>query len=507
MEIRKLILHMQQEPSNRQIERDTAVDRRTVKRYREWAAAQGLLTGPLPTQGELERLLEKTLPERQPPQNQSSAAAYREVITQLLKEQVQISAIFARIQERGYQGSYAAVRRLARQIDPPPVDVVVRVERQPGEEAQVDFGYVGMMKDDQGKVRKAWAFVMVLAWSRHLYVEFVFDQKIETWLRLHRNALEYLGGVPKRMVIDNLKAGITQAVWEDPVVQRAYQECAEHYGFLIAPCRPATPQHKGKVENGVAYVQGNFMGGRGVVNLAWANQEVRRWCQETAGMRIHGTTKEQPWERFTQIEQARLKPLPETPYDLAIWKQVKAQRDCYVVFEGSFYSFPFRYVGQTLWVCGGTREVRLFNQAHELLATHERAPKPGTRQTHPNHLPPEKLPGLKCTREGVLQEAAAIGPATQQLVQRWLENPTVDLVQQVGKLLRLGKRYSPDRLEAACQRALQFDDLHYRTIKTTLEKGLDRETPAPHQPAAPAQEFVRSTQELVGELAEVSPWN
>ena len=104
---------------------------------------------------------------------------------------------------------------------------------------------------------------MTLSWSRHQYVEFVFDQKVATWLRCHVNAFAYLGGIPKRVVIDNLKAGITKACWEEPQVQHAYGECAEHYGFLIAPCRPATPQHKGKVEQGgVHYVKRNFLGGR-----------------------------------------------------------------------------------------------------------------------------------------------------------------------------------------------------------------------------------------------------
>jgi hypothetical protein len=275
-----------------------------------------------------------------------------------------------------------------------------------------------MLLDAEGNLRKAWAFVMVLGWSRYAYVEFVFDQKVETWLRCHRNALEFFGGVPQRLVIDNLKSGITQAIWDDPQVQMAYRECAEHYGFLILPCRPATPEHKGKVEGGVGYVQGRFMGGKGILNLVQANREVRQWCQEEAGMRIHGTTKEQPRRRFEEVEKGRLKPLPETAYDLAIWKKAKLHRDCHIVFEGSYYSAPFRLVGQSLWVCAGTRQVRLFNEKYELVATHERATKPGSRQTHRDHYPPEKLPGLERTREGCLAQAAELGPAIQQVWSR-----------------------------------------------------------------------------------------
>jgi transposase len=141
--------------------------------------------------------------------------------------------------------------------------------------------------------RKAWAFVMTLSFSRHSYVEFVFDQEVGTWLRCHRHAFEWFGGVPRRVVVDNLKAAIVKAVLYDPVVQRAYRECAEHYGFLISPCRPRTPQHKGKVEQGgVHYVSRNFLAGRAFRDLDDANERVLVWCVETAGRRLHGTTKE-----------------------------------------------------------------------------------------------------------------------------------------------------------------------------------------------------------------------
>jgi transposase len=135
---------------------------------------------------------------------------------------------------------------------------------------------------------------VTLSWSRHQYVEFVFDQKVETWLRLHRNALAFFGGVPRRLVIDNLKAAIIQAIWDDPEVQQSYRECAEHYGFLIAPCRPRTPEHKGKVEQGgVHYVKRNgstelaevFLGGREPTTITQANQDVLVWCNTTAGLR------------------------------------------------------------------------------------------------------------------------------------------------------------------------------------------------------------------------------
>ena len=189
------------------------------------------------------------------------------------------------------------------------------METKPGEEAQVDFGYGGLMIDPAtGKLRKAWAFVMTLAWSRHQYVEFVWDQKIATFLRCFRNAWDFFGGVTERVRTDNLKAAILKAVYDDPQVQQSFRECAEHYGFLIAPCRVATPEHKGKVEQGgVHYVCRNFLGGREPAAITQNNRDVLIWCNTTAGLSIHGTTKEQPLERFEQVEKAFSKPAAGDP--------------------------------------------------------------------------------------------------------------------------------------------------------------------------------------------------
>lgn len=510
MNIRELLRYIQEERSNRKIERETGIDRRTVKRYREWASAQKLLEGALPSHEVLKRLLDETLPEKEPPQNESTTVGYREIVEEWLSQNVKVSAIYQRLGERGFKGSYSAVLRLARKIQPldkKGSEAVTRVECEPGEEAQIDFGYVGRMKDEQGVLRKVWAFVMVLGWSRYAYVEFVFDQKVATWLNCHRNAFTFFNGVPKRLVIDNLKAGIVKAIWDDPQVQMGYRECAEHYGFLILPCRPATPEHKGKVESGVGYVQGNFMGGRGEMSLVEANREVLIWCRTTAGQRIHGTTKEKPLGRFQQVEQARLRPLPATPYDLAVWKQVLLHRDCYVVFENAYYSAPFRMIGQKLWLCAGNRQVRMYDAEYKLIATHERAEKPGQRQTHRDHLPPEKLPGLERNRESCLEQAGQVGPGTQVVVERLLADPVLDRIHQVGRLLGLQKKYGAARLEAACQRALRFEDTSYKTVKGILKQGTESEEQPIPVDLPPATTFARRPEEMVGALAEVQSWN
>jgi hypothetical protein len=402
------------------------------------------------------------------------------------------------------------VWRFARRLEPVQAEATVRVERAPGEEGQVDFGYAGkMVERASGKLRKVWAFVMTLSYSRHQYVEFVFDQKVGTWLESHRHAFEFFGGVPERIVIDNLKSAIARACWDDPQVQQSYRECAEHYGFLIAPCRPRTPEHKGKVEQGgVHYVTRNFLGGREPTDIEQANREVQRWCLETAGLRMHGTTREQPLQRFEEVEQAQLKPLPSIPYDRGEWKVLKLHRDCHVVFEKAYYSAPFTHIGQQVQVRGGNRQVHIYSQGYQLLATHDRVDRPGERSTHPAHLPPEKLPGWLLDRAASRDEAAAIGPSTTQVVETLLGDPVVDRLPTVGRLLRLRKAFGDDRLEAACRRALYFDDPAYQTIKRILREQLDTESlPEPPPMPIPACTFMRNVIDLVGSALGGVSWS
>jgi len=509
MDLRELLRHLQATTNMSVIQRATGLNRRTIARYRTWASAQGLLEKPLPPLEDLQQLIATTLELPPPPQIVSSVAPYRELVVSLHRAGVAGTAIWQRLRERGYQGTLSSVYRFLHRLEPSYRTAIVRVEREPGSEAQVDFGYAGRMLDPTtGTLRKTWAFVMLLAYSRHQYVEFVFDQALPTWLRLHVHAFGFFGGVPHRVVLDNLKAGIVKACFDDPQVQSTYRECAEHYGFLLAPCRPRTPEHKGKVEQGgVHYVKQNFLGGRVPTLITQANVDVRHWCLTTAGQRIHGTTKEAPLHRFEAVERGQLKPLPTTPYDVATWKRVTLQRDCYVVFEQAFYSAPFRLIGQSLWVRGGSQEVRLYTTRYELVATHPRAPHPGGRVTHPDHLPPEKIPGAFWSRETCRARAAAVGPATVQLVDTLLADPVLDRLPRVIRVLKLCDRVGPPRLEAACARALHFGDLTYRTLTRILDQGLEAEgLPRPAAPA-PASTFVRTAAELLGNLAGGAPWS
>jgi len=155
--------------------------------------------------------------------------------------------------------------------------------------------------------------------------------------------------VPRKLVLDNLKAGIIKASVTDPEVQRAYRECAEHYGFIISPCVARTPEHKGKVERGVQYVKRSFLAGRSFRSLAEANEAARDWVLEHTGLRVHGTTHEIPHHVFEQREHGALLPLPSAHFDLVEWKRAKLHPDCHVVFAKAYYSAPHPLIGQRLW--------------------------------------------------------------------------------------------------------------------------------------------------------------
>jgi transposase len=499
LDIRELIRLAQAGESNRAIARVLNSGRNTVAAYRAWAEQHHLLAGDLPSPDVLACWLEQDRV-AQPglPGPSSSVEPHRAFVVDQRARGVEIATIYRRLhEEHGYPGSYGSVLRFVHALEPVTPELTLRIERPPGEEAQVDFGYAGRMLDGDGQARRAWGFVMTLSYSRHQYDEFVFDQRVETWLRLHQRAFEYFGGVPRKIVLDNLKAGIVKACFEDPQVQRAYRECAEHYGFLIAPCRPHRPREKGKVENGVHYVQRSFLAGREPAALTDNNIAVLDWVEHTAGLRDHGTTHWQPLVQFQQVEQAALLPLPATPYVLATWKQVKLHRDCYVHFDRAYYSAPFRYVGQTLWVRGEATRVRVYAD-HVLVATHPRATAAGQRATQLDHLPVAQADALTLTPERCRDDATRIGTASLEVVTRLLEERPLDRLRSVGSLLRLAETYTPARLERACARALRFETATYPDIKRILLHGLDREEMPPDVvPELPTPMFARPNHELL----------
>ena len=496
--IRDLIYRLRASESERRISRDTGIARRTVHKYRQWANEQGYLdlARPLP---DLPALLEDLGDAPQPPRQDSSLEPYEAVVRELLDQGCQMTVIHARLRSNyGYTGSYSSVRRYVHRIRPLEPQVTVRVTSAPGEELQVDFGSVGMLFDPrQGEMRNAYVFVATLSYSRHQYAELVFDQKVETWIGLHRRAFEFFGGVTKRVVPDNLRAAIRRAAIYDPVPAKAYARMALHYQFLISPTRPHTPQHKGKVENGVRYVKSNFMAGQAFDNIDIANQCLRTWVNETAGRRIHGTTKEEPLARFERVERDALLPLPETPFELCEVRLAKVHKDCHIQVQNSRYSVPYAYVGQRVEVYIHEKTIQIFHE-QQLVSTHPRADHAGQTFTETAHYPPYLRRYLLQPRSYCRTKAEQIGPHTFQVVERLLSDRPMDHLRAVQAILRLEETVGSKRLEAACQRALHFGDIRYRRIKGILNAALDQQPLPEAIPQAPQSEhiFARSTSEF-----------
>jgi transposase len=481
--------------SDRAIARDLGLSRVTVRKYREALAGKS-------EDEQTAQLHRWSREEARPAQTVSTVEKYRSVVEQLLDHGVEMRTIHDRLTaDHGYRGSYSSVRRFVARLRPKDPDVTVRVHTAPGEEAQVDFGSAGKFVDpNSGVLKTAYVFVMTLSFSRHQYAELVMDQKISTWVALHRRAFASFGGVPQKVVLDNLKAGVLQAALVDPVLGEAYRRFASHTGFLVSPTRPRTPEHKGKVESGIHFVKRSFLAGLEGAELVGANLKLLEWVRERAGTRSHGTTHQAPLALF-EVEREHLLPLPATPFELTDVRRAKLHRDCHVSVDGSYYSAPFRHVGEYLDVYLFERVVQLFDGL-ELLATHPRATTRGTWRTNQGHYPPEKAAYLEKTPHRCRELAGAVGPATVTVVDTLLSDRPLDRLRSVQAILGLAESVGKTRLEAACARALFYGDVRYRRVKDILNAALDQQ-PLPGQEATLLQKelsfaFARQADEFFG---------
>jgi transposase len=499
-QITDILYRLRKGQSERAIARDLHLSRKAVRRYHAFAKRHDLLEErrALPDGATLKTLLG---PPPVPPGKPSRLLVYHSIITDLLKDGVEKRAMYQRlVDSHGFDGSYSALCRYIDNAHPKEKDVTVRIETAPGEQAQVDFGSVIKIKDPKsGKARTAYAFVMTLSYSRHMYVEFVFDQTIATWISCHRNAFQFFGGCPREVVVDNLKAAVIQHAIEDPVLCEPYRRMARHYGFLIHPCRPRTPQHKGKVENGVHYVQRNLAAASDFHDLPDANEKALDWCLNRAGLRRHGTTQEQPLKRFHQKEQAALLALPEEAFDLRSVHPAKVHRDCHVVFEGSYYSAPYAYVGRSVDLHAYEHIVQLYDGVN-LLVTHERVTQKGQRVTRIEHYPKEKAIYLTRTPAVCKEMAEEIGPFCFEVMLHLFssERPTVNL-RAAQALLRLCEDCGKERLEAACRRAVYYRKPLYIQVRSILSAGLENEPlpgEAPSNPPRRSYQHARRSAEF-----------
>ena len=377
---RQALVRLRAGDTVREIARTGLMGRDKLAELRSLAANRGWLSAgaELPDDATLAAAM---APRRRAASTVSSVEPLRSVVQRWFDVGVQGRAIHAALKrEHGFTGSYSAVVRMLRQMKASqPPEVTVRLAFAPAEAAQVDFGAGPVLMHPDGRPRRTWAFVMTLCHSRHQYVEFVWDQTVATWLGCHRRAFEWFAAVPERVIVDNAKCAIVKACRHDPLVQRAYAECAEGYGFRIDACPPHDPQKKGIVESGVKYLKANFLPTRTFRDLADLNAQARAWVMTEAGVRCHGTTREQPLVLFA-LERPLMKALPAVAPDLGSWHRATVHRDCHVQFDRAFYSVPFALAGKTLWLRATDNTVALYEDYRHVY-THLRSRRPGQRMT------------------------------------------------------------------------------------------------------------------------------
>lgn len=258
---------------------------------------------------------------------------------------------------------------------------------------------------------------------------------------------------------------------------------------------------KGRVEAGVKYIKSAFLPLREFRDIDEANRQLRAWIMSEAGNRVHGTTRKAPLALFAEVERALLQPLPDVAPELAAWAQVKLHGNCHVQFEKCLYSAPYRLIGQRLWLKATDTTVKLYRE-HELIAVHPRQRIPGARHTLTEHLPPEAIAYRLRDPQWCLTQAQAIGVACHTLIERLFAHRVLDHLRAAQGVVALAKRFGAARLEAACARALAFDEPRYRSVKTILEKGLDQieANPAQGELLAPvytgAARFLRDTKKM-----------
>ncbi len=514
----------------REVARLSGMSPSTEQKYRAALKAAGLLAGPaeapLPEMEVLRAALKKHCPGRPAPRQEvSSVERWRGAIEAMQKLGARPRAIYDRLvlEQKEFSGTYPAVKRLCRRICQErgvlPEDVVIPVSASPpGEIAQVDFGFLGKVYDPgEGKIRKVWVFVLVLSYSRHMVARLCFDQKVSTWLRLHAEAFQELGGVPWRITPDNLKSAVVRAAFGpdgEPEVNRSYREMARSYGFQVEPTPPMAPEKKGKVESGVKYVKRNFYAPRREMDLASLSAALAQWVECTAGARTHGTVQWKPLEVFLSDEKAALKPLPVIPYELVVWKKARVHRDTLIVFDWNFYSVPWRHVGREVWVRSTRTQVSIY-QGDVRVRTHNRIAGKGQKSIHTEDLPYGRRELRERSQEHWLMRARQIAPEVERYIgEIFAQDDVLSMLRRVQAVVALLEKHPKGRAVAACERARHYGSYTYQSVRDILRRGLDLEplrnlslfssdgSAAAYRYARDPKEFVSETPAITQEVTD-----
>jgi transposase len=386
--------------------------------------------------------------------SRSGCAGFTPAIEPMIEAGLSAQRIYQDLRAaHGFSGSYAAVKRFVAALKAKEPQRVWRIECQPGEEMQVDFGMGPMVPSAEGKKRRSWIFRAVLSHSRKGYSEAVFRQDTESFLRVLENAMRAFGGVPLLLNLDNLKAAVIKADWFDPQFNPKFAAFCRHYGIDAMPCRPYTPQHKGKVERGVDYVKNNGLKGHEFDCLSALNAHLRHWEQTVADHRIHGTTRQQVRALFEQVERAALQPLPPDLFPCYQEARRSVHRDGYVEVAKAYYEAPVERIGRSVWVRWDARSVQLFDDKGQLIASHVRL-EPGRYSRSRGVRGLDHAGSIQATAVYWVKRAQAIGAAAGSWAQQASEQRGAEAIRSLMGLCRLLHKHRAVQIDSACAQAL-----------------------------------------------------
>ena len=479
--------------SNRRIAASCGVSRPTVSEYLRRAESAGL-SWPLPadaSDARLERLLFPPPPDL--PASARGVPDFAEVHRQLKRKGVTLFLLWQEYRAAcpdGYQYSWFCERY---GVWRGKLDVVMRQDHRAGEKLFVDYAgqTVGVIDRTTGELRQAQVFVAVLGASNYTYAEATWTQGLPDWIGAHVRAFEFIGGAPELVVPDNLRSGVRKAHRYEPDINPTYQEMASHYGVAVLPARVRKPRDKAKVEVGVQVVERWILARlrhRRMFSLGELNEAIGE-CLERLNARPFKKLPGSRRELFETLDRPAMHPLPARPYEYAEWKKVRVNIDYHVEIERHYYSVPYRLIKHELDARVTAATVEVPHKGRRV-ASHVRSPRRGGHTTVPEHMPRAHRAYAQWTPQRLVRWARKTGPSTAALIEHILASrvhPQQGFRSCLG-IMRLGRRYGDQRLEAACRRALAIGTHAYKSVASILKNGLDRKPLPPSAPDMPAIE-------------------
>jgi transposase len=375
--------------------------------------------------------------------------------------------IFQGIREDGFTGGYTIVKDYVKKIRPKKVKPFLTLSFAPGECAQVDWGSYGSVNVGETR-RKLSFFVMVLCHSRMMYVEFTVSQTMEHFFACHKNAFHFFGGVPKKIMVDNLKSAVLKRlIGHEPFFNPKYLDFAKHYGFAIAPCGVGKGNEKGRVENGVGYVKKNFLAGLDIPDFKMINPAAENWLSAISNVRIHGETKKRPADMFAE-ERGFLTPLSPNDYDIAAISRIRANPQFRVTYDANRYSVPAEYVGAVLELKAYPDRLCMYHE-NKLIARHPRSYDRHKDFEDPDH-PRELIAQRKKAKHQKIFSRFLMLSSKSEEYYKQLAQRRMNPLHHIAKIVGLSEIYGNDLVASAIEGAFAFHAFSSEYIANILEQ-------------------------------------